>query len=81
VVKHGLSDPFQQVRPSGPAVEWAVTIEKDREIVTGILHGAANFRNRVYRESIENSFDPLTINLSVKTREVSEANRYHTANP
>jgi hypothetical protein len=47
---------------------------KDK-IITGILHGAANFWNRVYRESIKNSFDPLTIDLSVKTREVTGADQ------
>jgi hypothetical protein len=57
-----------------------VTIEKGREIITGILHDAANFWNRVYRESIENGLDALTIDLPVNAREMAEANRYDAAN-
>jgi hypothetical protein len=57
-----------------------VTIEKGREIITGILHDAANFWNRVHRESIENGLDTLTIDLPVNAREMAQANRYHAAN-
>jgi hypothetical protein len=66
---------------SGHLSAGRLPIEKDRKIVAGILHAAANFWNRIGRKSVENGLDTLTIDLSMNAREMAEANRHHAANP
>jgi hypothetical protein len=58
-----------------------LSTEKRREITAGILYATTNFPNRIGRKSVENSFDMLSIDLSMNAREVTEAHSHHAANP
>jgi hypothetical protein len=55
------------------------TVEKVREVTASVLDAATNFWNRIGREPIENSFDLISIDLSMNAREVTEANGRHAA--